>query len=204
MTIKCQLCWAWLAGKSTLCWGIFLHHRSQLQSPFNRLIVTTLQEHLSPKPFEIAETFRFYKRNQHEGESILSYVAKLRKLVTLCNFGWNLNAAPPFLWSRSQTWLSVAYLTHRPTEGYQNSSDTKQQPCHPDSELPIQVESREDPVSEVSEQPATWRLMFCHQVQWLTLHPAVHQIWVSLFLNILISCLWLEGCFPQVSNSLEQ
>ena len=56
-------------------------------------IVTTLQEHLSPKPLEIAERFRFYKRNQHEGESILSYVAELRKLATHCNFGGNLNEA---------------------------------------------------------------------------------------------------------------
>ena len=54
-------------------------------------IVTTLQEHLSPKPLEIAERFRFYKRNKHEGESILSYVAELRKLATHCNFGGNLN-----------------------------------------------------------------------------------------------------------------
>ena len=45
-------------------------------------IVTTLQEHLSPKPLEIAERVRFYKKNQHEGESILSYVAELRKLAT--------------------------------------------------------------------------------------------------------------------------
>ena len=44
------------------------------------------------------------------------------------------------------------------------------------SELPIQVESREDPVSVASKQPATWRLMFRYQVQWLTLQPAVHQI----------------------------
>ena len=56
-------------------------------------IVTTLQEHLSPKPLEIAERFRFYKKNQHEGESILSYVAELRKLATHCNFGGNLNEA---------------------------------------------------------------------------------------------------------------
>ena len=56
-------------------------------------IVTTLQEHLSPKPLEIAERFRFYKENQHEGESILSYVAELRKLATNCNFGGNLNEA---------------------------------------------------------------------------------------------------------------
>ena len=56
-------------------------------------IVTTLQEHLSPKPLEIAERFCFYKRNQNEGESILSYVAELRKLATHCNFGGNLNEA---------------------------------------------------------------------------------------------------------------
>ena len=56
-------------------------------------IVTTLKEHLSPKPLEIAERFRFYKRNQHEGESILSYVDELRKLATHCKFGRNLNKA---------------------------------------------------------------------------------------------------------------
>jgi hypothetical protein len=49
-------------------------------------IVTTLQKHLNPKPLEIAERFRFYKRNQQEGESILSYVAELKKLTTHCNF----------------------------------------------------------------------------------------------------------------------
>ena len=39
---------------------------------------------------------------------------------------------PTLLRSRSQTWLSVA-STHRPTEGYQNSSDNKQRPsCYPD------------------------------------------------------------------------
>ena len=56
-------------------------------------IVTTLQQHLSPKPLEIAERFRFYKRNQHEGETVLTYVADLKKLVAHCNFGANLNKA---------------------------------------------------------------------------------------------------------------
>ena len=56
-------------------------------------IVTTLQHHLSPKPLEIAERFRFYKRNQREGETVLAYVAKLKKLATHCNFGANLNEA---------------------------------------------------------------------------------------------------------------
>ncbi len=53
-------------------------------------IVSTLQKHLNPKPLEIAEWFRFYKRNQHEGESVLSYLAELRKLTTYCNFGSKL------------------------------------------------------------------------------------------------------------------
>ena len=53
-------------------------------------IVSTLQKHLNPKPLEIAERFRFYKRNQQEGESVLSYVAELKKLTTHCNFGGSL------------------------------------------------------------------------------------------------------------------
>ena len=32
-------------------------------------IVSTLQKHLNPKPLEIAEWFRFYKRNQQEGRA---------------------------------------------------------------------------------------------------------------------------------------
>ena len=32
-------------------------------------IVPTLQEHLGPKPLDIVERFRFYKRNQQEGEN---------------------------------------------------------------------------------------------------------------------------------------
>ena len=58
-----------------------------------QLVVATLQEHLSPEPSEISERFRFYKRNQQERESILSNVAKLRKLATHCNFGGNLDEA---------------------------------------------------------------------------------------------------------------
>ena len=54
-------------------------------------IVSTLQKHLNPTPLEIAERFRFYKRNQQEGESVLNYVAVLRKLTTHCNFGSNLD-----------------------------------------------------------------------------------------------------------------
>jgi hypothetical protein len=64
-----------------------------LENPANKNfdeIVSTLQKHLNPKPLEIAERFRFHKRNQQEGESMLSYVAELKKLTTHCNFGSNL------------------------------------------------------------------------------------------------------------------
>ena len=43
-------------------------------------IVNLLDDHLSPKPLVIAERFRFHKRDQKDGESVLVYVAKLRKL----------------------------------------------------------------------------------------------------------------------------
>ncbi|PFX20902.1 Retrovirus-related Pol polyprotein from transposon 17.6 [Stylophora pistillata] len=56
-----------------------------------REIVTTLRQHLSPKPLEIVERLRFYKRIQREGETVLTYVADLKKLATHCNFGANLN-----------------------------------------------------------------------------------------------------------------
>ena len=41
-------------------------------------IVSTLQKHLNPTPLEVAERFRFYKRNQQEGERVLNYVAVLK------------------------------------------------------------------------------------------------------------------------------
>lgn len=49
-------------------------------------IVTTLTAHFSPKPLLIAERFRFYKRNQEEGETVTMFVAALRKLAEHCEF----------------------------------------------------------------------------------------------------------------------
>ena len=92
-------------------------------------IVTTLQEHLNPKPLEIAERFRFYKRNQHEGESILSYVAELRKLATHCNFGGNLNEA---LRDRLVCGLPKAITVRSQTEVFQSFGDCSSDGhCHP-------------------------------------------------------------------------
>ncbi|XP_062620772.1 uncharacterized protein K02A2.6-like [Saccostrea cucullata] len=49
-------------------------------------LVATLRKHLCPKPLVIAERFRFHKREQAEGETILDYVAALRKLSEHCLF----------------------------------------------------------------------------------------------------------------------
>lgn len=54
-------------------------------------IVKKLSDHLNPKPLEMTERFRFYKRNQLEGESISAYCAELQKLSMNCNFADNLN-----------------------------------------------------------------------------------------------------------------
>jgi len=51
------------------------------------------QRKLSPKSLEIAQRFRFYKRNQREGETVLTYVANLKKIAAHCNFCANLNEA---------------------------------------------------------------------------------------------------------------
>lgn len=56
-------------------------------------IVRILKDHLSPKPLVTAERFRFYKRQQNEGENIMTYVAELRKHTEHCNFGDYLNDA---------------------------------------------------------------------------------------------------------------
>ncbi|RUS88762.1 hypothetical protein EGW08_003479 [Elysia chlorotica] len=52
-----------------------------------------LNEHLSPKPLEIAERFRFHKRNQREGESIQTYCAEIKRLTQHCGFGQALDKA---------------------------------------------------------------------------------------------------------------
>lgn len=52
-----------------------------------KFLVDLLKEHLSPTPSVIAERFRFYKRDQKEGESISEYIAQLRKLSEHCDFG---------------------------------------------------------------------------------------------------------------------
>ena len=54
-------------------------------------LLKALWDHLSPKPSVIAERFRFHKRDQRPGESVLSYIAELRNLATHCQFDASLN-----------------------------------------------------------------------------------------------------------------
>ena len=53
---------------------------------FNQL-AEVLKKQFEPKPLVIAERFTFHHRNQSSTESVLDYVAELRRLATHCEFG---------------------------------------------------------------------------------------------------------------------
>ena len=57
------------------------------------VLFETLKKHYEPKPVIIAERFRFHRRDQSSGESIVEYLAELRRLATHCQFGDYLNEA---------------------------------------------------------------------------------------------------------------
>ena len=50
-------------------------------------ICTAVEEHLSPKPNEIAASAAFYMRNQLAHETVSDYVTEIRKLAKPANFG---------------------------------------------------------------------------------------------------------------------
>ena len=52
-----------------------------------------LTDHFEPKPLVIAERFYFHQRTQGANESVLEYVAELRRLATHCEFGTFLQDA---------------------------------------------------------------------------------------------------------------
>ena len=45
-----------------------------------------LQKHFEPKPVVIIQRFHFHRRNQALGETVVEYVAELRRLATHCKF----------------------------------------------------------------------------------------------------------------------
>ena len=56
-------------------------------------VVEVMQKHWTPEPLEIAENFRFRKRDQAEGETIREYVTALQRLSVHCKFGAYLDTA---------------------------------------------------------------------------------------------------------------
>ena len=54
---------------------------------------TLMKNHLQPRPNEICQRYKFYKRERIAGESVKEYVAELRKLSEYCNFGARLEEA---------------------------------------------------------------------------------------------------------------
>ncbi len=56
-------------------------------------LVAVLKGHFQPEPLVIAERHRFYTRSQGANESVLEFVADLRRLAITCDFGDFLNQA---------------------------------------------------------------------------------------------------------------
>ena len=52
-----------------------------------------LGKHLMPKPLVIGERYRFYQRDQRQGEAIVDYVAELRRRSRTCDFQTHLAEA---------------------------------------------------------------------------------------------------------------
>ena len=52
---------------------------------------TAMKDHLKPAPNEIAERFRFFKRDRSSGESVNEYITELRRLSEHCEFKEALN-----------------------------------------------------------------------------------------------------------------
>ena len=54
-------------------------------------LTTLLKTHFEPKKLVIAKRFNFYRQDQHDGESIMDFVADLRRLTLNCEFEAFLN-----------------------------------------------------------------------------------------------------------------
>ena len=50
-------------------------------------LIKIMLDHLNPKPNEIAERYKFHKRDRKPDESVSTYVAVLRKMSEHCGFG---------------------------------------------------------------------------------------------------------------------
>jgi len=50
-------------------------------------LIKLLRQHLNPAPLIIAERFKFHRRDQERGETVVQYLAELRKLADRCKYG---------------------------------------------------------------------------------------------------------------------
>ncbi|XP_065902234.1 uncharacterized protein [Dysidea avara] len=58
-----------------------------------KTLADLLKDHYEPKPLVIAERFTFHRRNQRREESVMQYLAELRRLATHCKFKDHLDEA---------------------------------------------------------------------------------------------------------------
>ena len=56
-------------------------------------LVSALESHFNPTPIVVGERFKFWKRDQKNGESVNEYALELRKLTRFCDFGAFLDEA---------------------------------------------------------------------------------------------------------------
>ena len=56
-------------------------------------LVKALEGHFNPTPITVGERFKFWKRDQKDGESVKDYALELRKLSRCCEFGQFLDEA---------------------------------------------------------------------------------------------------------------
>ena len=50
-------------------------------------LVNLFKEHFNPKPNEIVQRFKLFSRARKSGETVLEYVATLRKIASDCQYG---------------------------------------------------------------------------------------------------------------------
>ena len=79
-----------IGSKTYVLLRSLLHPEAPKEKTFDQL-AKTLKEHLEPKPQTIVERFHFHRRNQELSESVLDYIAELRRLSATCDFGGYLN-----------------------------------------------------------------------------------------------------------------
>ena len=79
-----------IGSKTYVLLRSLLHPEAPKEKTFDQL-AKTLKEHLEPKPQTIVERFHFHRRNQEQSESVLDYIAELRRLSATCDFGGYLN-----------------------------------------------------------------------------------------------------------------